>query len=82
MPKLQFKYGGVIIKSDDGSIVPEDEWILFRVSDKCLMKTLIHYMGECEHQGCSNEFRDKFEELIIRIKEWQEKNPDRVKVPD
>ena len=82
MARLNLKYEGTIIKSEDSSIVPEDEWVLFRASDKFLLKVLDFYEGQCQSSGCSKEHLDDIQGLKDRVDEWQRRYPTRVKIPD
>jgi len=82
MSRLNWKYEGTIIKSENKNVVPEDEWVLFRVTDKYLWPTLNFYKEQCKAGNCSKEHLDDVQGLIDRVEEWQRRNSDRVKVPD
>jgi len=82
MSRLDWKYEGMIIKSSDRTEVPEDEWILFRVTDKFLIDVLNYYNDICVNNNCSKEHLDNIRGLIDRVDEWQRRNHDRVKLPD
>jgi hypothetical protein len=73
------KYTGVITKAD-GSVV--DDWIVFRAKDKLILYALASYLGACMAEGCSGEHITGIQQLIRRVKVFQAKHPDVVKLPD
>lgn len=73
------KYTGVITKAD-GTIV--DDWIVFRAKDAAVLPTLNYYAVTCEALGADQAHVAGIYTLIERVKAFQKKYPDRVKVPD
>jgi hypothetical protein len=80
--KLDGKFHGVIVKNKDGSIVPQDEWIVFLAKDDALLPTLKFYEKECERIGAQPEQLKAISELIERVAIWRRENMDKCKVPD
>jgi hypothetical protein len=79
---LDGKYVGEVRKVDTGVVVPPDEWILFRVTDKALVATMTDYHRHCGALGAGAAHLAGVDRLIGRVHTWQEAHPDRVKVPD
>lgn len=80
--KLDGKFHGVIVKNKDGSIVPQDQWIVFLAKDNAVPKMLAAYYTECQKQGASIEQLDAVAGLITRVDQWRRQNFDKCKVPD
>jgi hypothetical protein len=82
MKKLDGKFSGVIIKSSDGSIVPEDQYMVFLAKDNALPATLEFYEEECERIGAQPEQIEAVRKLRARLQVWRQLNPELCKVPD
>lgn len=82
MKKLDAKFTGVIVKNKDGSIVPQDEYVVFLAKDNAFPATVEFYINECRRQGAEPEQVDAVREMYDRLTEWREANPDRCKPPD
>lgn len=80
--KLDGKFHGVIVKNKDGSIVPQDQWIVFLVKDNAVPAMLDFYYEECKRQGALDDQLDAVREMINRADEWRNKNPGLCKTPD
>jgi hypothetical protein len=80
--KLDGKFHGVIVKNKDGSIVPQDQWIVFLAKDNCLPPTLYFYLAECQRQVASFEQTEAVRELLERVLQWRSANPAACKTPD
>lgn len=80
--KMDAKFSGVIFKIKDGSIVPDDEYVVFLVKDTAFANILPAYWKECQRLGADQEQLDAVERMIGRAKLWRAVNPDRLKVPD
>lgn len=81
MEKMDNKYIGEVFKKD-GTVVPDDEWIVFRAQDKALVPTLTFYYATCMEQGCDQDHLNNILQLRDRVKEFQINNPERCKIPD
>jgi hypothetical protein len=79
--KIDKKYIGEIRKND-GTLVPKSEWIVFRAKDLAIPAMLTEYLNECIRIGAKREHIKGVMELIIRVLEYQEKNPHECKIPD
>jgi hypothetical protein len=82
MKKLDGKFHGIIVKNKDGSVVPQDEWIVFLAKDNALPATLAFYLDECERLKADPRQLDAAASLIDRVERWRQDNPDKCKVPD
>jgi len=82
MEKLDAKFSGVIFKIKDGTIVPDDEYVVFLVKDTAFANTLPAYREECVKLGADQEQIAAVDRLIQRARRWRMANPSRLKVPD
>lgn len=80
--KLDAKFSGVIFKVKDGTIVPDDEYMVFLVKDNAFAETLPFYRQKCVELGADQEHIAAVDRTIERLKRWRAGNPDRLKVPD
>jgi len=91
-PKLDKKFEGLITKVKDkpstgtmGSIVPDDQWVVFLAKDNAFAGedgALYYYRDRCSFLGADDEQMEAVESLIDRVEAWREKHPDLLKVPD
>lgn len=79
---IDAKYTGFVRKFDNDEVVPDGEWILFRVKDRALPELLDAYWEICANLGSSPEHLAGIRALNSRVIEWQLAHPDQVKVPD
>ena len=82
LTKLDAKFSGVIFKVKDGSIVPDDEYMVFLAKDRAFLPTLRFYRDECAKIGADQEHLAAVDRTIDRLLGWQVKNPERMKLPD
>lgn len=82
LAKLDAKFSGVIFKVKDGSIVPDDQYMVFLAKDQAFFNTLKFYREECIRLGADQEHIDAVNRTIDRLITWRLKNNDRLKVPD
>lgn len=80
--KLDAKFSGVIFKIKDGTIVPDDEYVVFLVKDTAFANILPRYLDECIRLGADNDQISAVRRMIERANHWRAVNPDRLKVPD
>jgi len=80
--RLDSKYRGTIIKNKDSTVIPQDEYIVFRPADNALPATLECYKEECLRVGAKNEQLEAVVALIERVRAWRAAHPERCKVPD
>ncbi len=80
--KLDGKFHGMIAKNKDGSIVPQDQWIVFLAKDNALPATLKFYYDECERDGCAMEQLEAIADLIVRVENWRSENLEKCKSAD
>jgi hypothetical protein len=80
--KLDAKFSGVIFKVKDGSIVPDDEYMVFLAKDNAFLPTLKFYREECIRLGADNDHIAAVDRTIHRAEHWRENNQHRLKVPD
>jgi hypothetical protein len=80
--KLDGKFHGIIAKNKDGSIVPQDQWMVFLAKDNAVPATLNFYMEECMRQGAADEQLHAVAAMIERVAEWRRAHPELCKVPD
>lgn len=72
------KYGTVTV---DG--IPEDEPIvIFRGQDSTLPRLLTYYRMLCQGLGCPDGHVRSISRLLADVKDWQDVNPEKVKLPD
>lgn len=82
MEKLDAKFSGVIFKIKDGTIVPDDEYVVFLAKDAAFFNTAKFYRQECARLGAEQEQLDAVDRMIVRLTKWREINHNRLKVPD
>ena len=80
--KLDAKFSGVIFKVKDGTIVPDDEYMVFLAKDQAFLPTLKFYRDECMRLHADDEHIAAVERTIDRLIKWREDNQSRLKVPD
>jgi hypothetical protein len=82
MVKLDAKFTGVITKVKDGSVVPDDEWMVFLAKDNAFPAALAYYRARCVGLGCDTEQIEAIDRGIDRVNVWRANNPRRCKTPD
>lgn len=80
--KLDGKFHGVIVKNKDGSVVPQDEWMVFLAKDNALPATLQFYLEESARLGASQDQIAAIVGLIERVQSWRFHNAAKCKTPD
>lgn len=80
--KLDAKFEGEIRKVKDGSIVPDDEYVVFLAKDNAFAAILPTYLSACKVLNCDEEQIKAVERMIARLTAWRENNPHRLKNPD
>jgi hypothetical protein len=80
--KLDSKVHGIIIKNKDNTIIPDDEYIVFRPSDNAVPDMLAFYHRACLAAGASVEQIKAVQGLMDRVREWRLAHPGRCKVAD
>ena len=80
--KLDGKFHGIIVKNKDGSIVPQDQWIVFLAKDDAVPAMLLFYQKECERLGAAQEQIDAVADLRMRCAAWRTENEHLCKVAD
>lgn len=80
--KLDAKFSGHIFKAKDGTMVPENEYVVFLAKDSAFLPTLKFYLEECKRQGADEDQLKAVVGLIERVVEWRSEFAYRCKVPD
>ncbi len=80
--KLDAKFSGVIFKIKDGSIVSDDEYVVFLAKDTAFANILPAYRAECVALGADQEQIAAVDRMMVRLRQWRQANPSRLKVPD
>lgn len=80
--KLDAKFEGEIRKVKDGSIVPDDEYVVFLAKDNAFAEVIHQYRLICIQRGCDNEQIAAVDRMILRLEKWRSEHPDRLKNPD
>jgi hypothetical protein len=80
--KLDAKFSGVIFKIKDGTIVPDDEYVVFLVKDTAFFNILPAYRAECVRLGADEEQIEAIDRMYQRALKWRHDHPHRLKVPD
>ena len=68
-----------IIKAVEGT---DEPIFVIRAQDELSLDLLNHYAYMCGANGVDDEFIDAIDERIVEFEEWQDANPDKVKLPD
>jgi hypothetical protein len=79
---LDFKVHGILIKNKDNTIIPEDEFIVFRPHDNAVPAMLKFYGEECARWGAEPAQLSAVLDLIGRVAAWRAAHPERCKVAD
>lgn len=82
MEKLDAKFSGVVVKVKDGTIVSDDEYVVFLAKDTAFANILPTYRAECVDLGADQEQIAAVDRMIERLRRWRQANPHRLKVPD
>lgn len=80
--KLDAKFEGEIRKVKDGSIVPDDEYVVFLAKDNAFAKALPYYLMQCVKLGADDEQILAVVRMIRRVDAWRAAHPERCKTPD
>jgi len=80
--KLDAKFAGVIFKAKDGSIVPDDEYVVFLAKDNAFAAVLPLYRDKCVELGADADQVAAVDRMIARLNIWRQNNQHRLKVPD
>lgn len=80
--KLDGKFHGIVVKNKDGSIVPQDQWMVFLAKDNAVPATLLFYEEECKRQGADEAQLDAVEAMRMRVLEWRTAHPELCKTAD
>lgn len=82
MIKLDKKFHGLISKVKDGSIVPQDEYVVFLAKDTAFANILPLYYQECVKLGADEVQLQLVTGLIADVDRWRAANPKKCKAPD
>lgn len=82
LEKLDAKFSGVIFKIKDGSIVPDDQYMVFLAKDNAFAEMLPMYRAKCIDLGADQEHIAAVDRTIERLKKWRAANVLACKVPD
>jgi hypothetical protein len=82
MYKLDRKFTGIIVKNKDGSVVPQDEYVVFLAKDNAFLPALRCYRDECARLGADGRQLQAIDDLISAVLHWRGNNPGRCKTPD
>ena len=82
MDKLDAKFYGIVRKVKDGSIVTDDEYMVFLAKDNAFAAILPLYRDKCVELGCDAEQIASINRGLDRLNAWRDANPDRCKDPD
>ncbi len=74
------KYGQVT--TEHGDIPVDEPVIVFRARDKTTLDVLAAARDLARESGSPQRHIDIFEATIVQFREWQEANPEKVRVPD
>lgn len=80
--KLDAKFYGEIRKVKDGSVVPDDEYVVFLAKDNAFAAVLPYYREICVKMCADAEQIAAVDRMMDRLYEWRSANPHRLKVPD
>ena len=80
--KLDRKFTGTITKVKDGSVVPDDQYVVFLAKDNAFPAALAAYVKECERIGASAEQVTSARALQKRVAQWRHEHPELCKTPD
>jgi len=73
------KYGKVTTEYGD---IPDDEpVIVFRARDRLTLRLIQHYADLCDIAGSPARHISLVRDTFRRFADWQEKNPDKIRVP-
>lgn len=82
LEKLDAKFSGTIFKVKDGSIVTDDEYMVFLAKDNAFPDTLRFYHSKCIELGADQEHIAAVWRTIQRLDKWRAANRKSCKVPD
>ena len=82
LAKLDAKFSGVIFKVKDGTIVSDDQYMVFLAKDNAFLPTLKFYRDECARIGADKEQLAAVDRTIARVIDWRNANILSCKVPD
>ena len=82
MQKLDAKFEGIIRKVKDGSLVPDDEYVVFLAKDDAFFDILPKYLAACVRNESDPEQLHAVIRMIARARLWRTAHPTRYKAPD
>lgn len=82
MDKLDKKFYGDIRKVKDGTIVPEDQYVVFLAKDDAFAAMLPYYRETCVTMSADIEQIQAVDRLIQNVNNWRAMNQGKCKVPD
>lgn len=80
--KLDKKFEGEIRKVKDGTIVPEDQYVVFLAKDNAFAAALPVYYEFCKAMGCDEAQLQLVELMIHNVNNWRAVNHALCKKPD
>lgn len=80
--KLDAKFYGEIRKAKDGSIVPDDQYVVFLAKDNAFAAILPEYRRACVRLGADKEQIAAVDRMLARLLQWREQHHNALKVPD
>lgn len=85
MRQIDGKYAvsGPIMNVRKGEVIPEDEpLVLMRGRDRLVPTALDHYWMLRQQAGAETGAQNRLAQTIIEMRQWQDANPGRTRLPD
>lgn len=82
LEKLDAKCSGVIFKVKNGTIVTDDQYMVFLAKDNAFAAILPMYRAKCVELGADQEHIAVVDRTILRLGLWRAANASACKVPD
>lgn len=76
------KFIFIAANPNTGSLVTQENGVVFKAADNALLPALQAYLQECERLEVDDAQMQGIVLLIERIKQWRKDNPDLCKIPD
>jgi hypothetical protein len=80
--KLDSKFEGEIRKVKDGTILRDEEYVVFLAKDNAFAAALPVYRAICVAMGADQGQIRSLDRMIVRLNKWREDHPYQCKVPD
>jgi hypothetical protein len=78
---MDVRFFGTVRKVRDGTVVPDDQWMRFLLTDDAFAEVLPIYRRICERMGADDKQLAAVDRAITRVQAWRKVHPNELKMP-